>query len=298
MGTNWSVDAYLPDGLTEFAARVAVEAELARVIDQMSTWEPDSFISRYAAAPVGSWLDAPDDFLRVLNEAIRVAEISCGAFDPACGALVDLWGFGPATVEDAPGAAARARADWRAIRIDGARVLQPGGVQLDFSGIAKGYAVDLVAEALRRRGVASALVEIGGELKGWGIKADGSPWWVELETPPDLAGAPEGMILALHEIAVASSGDYRRRRALGGLEVSHTMNPATGAPLDHDAPAVVSVLHASCMTADALATALMVLGMEEGARFAAEQEIAARLVSRRAGAALEHITPALMAMLD
>lgn len=301
MGTGWQVDAWLPESHSSEALRCAIEAALERVNCQMSTWRPDSFISRYAAAEPGSWLDAPDDFLIVLAEALRIAELSGGAFDPACGALVDLWGFGPTPAAVAPDeatlAAVRRRRGWRDIRIDGARVFQPGGVQLDLSGIAKGYAVDLAAAVLRQCGAPAALIEIGGELTGWGVKDDGAPWWVHLETPPGLAVAPPRALLALHESAVASSGDYRRRRTFAGREVSHTLDPGTGAPLGSFAPAVVTVVHDSCMTADALATALCVLGMEAGADFAARHGVAARLVARAGDAANERITPALAAML-
>lgn len=294
MGTSWSVEAYLPASLSPEGAERAIDAELARVIAEMSTWETDSFISRFNRAGANVWLDAPPDFVRVLTEGLRVAALSDGAFDPACGAAVEAWGFGPSGIVSAPPRVEGA--SWRDIRIEGARVLQPG-VQLDFSGIAKGYAVDLVAAALRACGVPSGLVEIGGELKGWGVKEDGAPWWVALETPPDLVAQPEPVMLALHETAVASSGDYRRRRAFREREVSHTIDPATGAPAHEGAPAIVSVAHASCMTADALATALMVLGAVAGVRFADEHGIAARFVTRRDGAADERMTVALQTML-
>lgn len=296
MGTSWSVEAYLPASVTAARAAEAVEAELAAVIAAMSTWEADSFISRFNRAPAGCWMEAPAAFIRVLTEGLRVAALSEGAFDPACGAAVEDWGFGPAgPVVDEPAPAPRG-ASWRDIRIEGARVFQPG-VRLDFSGIAKGHAVDLAASALERLGAVSALVEIGGELKGWGVKADGAPWWVALETPPDAAAPAEPLMLALHGVAVATSGDWRRTRMVAGRPVSHTIDPATGAPLYGDAPAAVSVVHESCMTADALATALIVMGTQRGLAFAAHHGIAARIVTREAGRAAERLSPTLAAML-
>ena len=299
MGTTWSVRAY---GTDTAAAQHAIKTCLAQVIADMSTWEPDAFISRFNTAPANTWHQAPADFLAVLTEALRIAALSDGAFDPACGALIDLWGFGPGGVASslpAPRAIAKARSegDWRRLARDGTRVLQPGGLRLDFSGIAKGFAVDKVAQALTRLGLGAYLVEIGGELKGQGMKPDGTPWFVEFETPP-AAAAPEELVIALHAMAIASSGDYRRVRVQDGRRIAHTIDPRTGLPLGDDAPAAVSVVHPSCMTADGFATALGVLGLAEGMAFAARHDIAARFLMRDRDGLAEHLSPALAAMLD
>ncbi|MFT3808982.1 MAG: FAD:protein FMN transferase [Micropepsaceae bacterium] len=298
MGTTWSVQAFLPAALSFDAADTIIDGALAAVIGEMSQWEPDSFLSRFNAARAGAWLEAPQHFRRVLLEALRIADLSGGAFDPALGGFTELWGFGASQPSpDAPSAlalaGARGSATWREIAIEGARVYQPG-LTLDFSGIAKGYAADLVAAALQAHGVPSALVEIGGELKGWGVKEDGAPWWVELESSPDMAAEP--LTIALHQAAIATSGDYRRARFLGGRRVSHTLDPRSGLPLD-EAPAAASVVHASCMTADALATALMVMGAARGVSFAATHGIAARVVTRDPRQAAERLSPALASML-
>ena len=300
MGTGWSVQAYLPDRLSSAAAAVIIENTLASIISQMSQWEPDSFISRFNVARAGEWLTAPEHFRIVLAEALRIASLTAGAFDPALGAFTDLWGFGPVP---APAAApsplalrtARRGANWRALAIDGDRVRQPG-VTLDFSGIAKGYAVDMVTGALRDLGAPAGLVEIGGELSGWGVKDDGAPWWVELEAVPGGGGASR-LTLALNEMAVATTGDFRRARYLGGRRISHTLDPATGAPLGPDAPALVSVVHKSCMSADAFATALSVMGVEQGLAFAAGHDIAARFMVRRDGHVEEMFSSGMSSML-
>lgn len=301
MGTSWTVETYLPAHLTLAAARHAISACLEVVIDEMSQWVPQAFISRFNAAPVGAWMAAPGHFLRVLSEALRIARATDGAFNPALGRLVDLWGFGPGEPSPlAPSpdvlAALAADAKWRDVVLDGDRVYQ-SGVTFDFSGIAKGYAVDLVADTLRANGAPSGLVEIGGELRGWGVKEDGAPWWVELEALPG-EGGPSGLTLALHERAIATSGDFRRTRHLCGRRISHTLNPATGAPLGTDAPALVSVVHTSCMTADAFATAFGVMGVERSLAFASSHGIAARFVVRRGGHAEERLSPAMAIMLD
>nr|WP_318781324.1 FAD:protein FMN transferase [Sphingomonas aliaeris] len=165
-------------------------------------------------------------------------------------------------------------------------VAAAGGLSLDLSGIAKGYAVDAVADLLAASGIAHALVEIGGELVGRGVRPDGQPWWVDLEVPPGLTLAP--FRVALHGLAVATSGDYRRGE--------HTIDPRTGYPVV-DPVASVSVIHRSALAADAWATALTVLGVHEGIAMAEREGLAARLVTVRGGVAVEHITPALAEML-
>ena len=168
----------------------------------------------------------------------------------------------------------------------GAYLYQRGGLALDLSGIAKGYAVDAIAELLRAHGIAHCLVEIGGELVGRGIRPDGEPWWVDLESPPGLDLPP--LRIALHGIAVATSGDYRRG--------AHTLDPRTGRPITNGMISA-SVIHETALEADAWATALTVLGADEALALATERGIAARLVTVIDGVAREHLTPALDAML-
>lgn len=304
MGTTWSVQALAPRDVTRETIAAAVDTQLARVIAEMSTWEHDSLISRYNRAEAGSWHTLPASFHTVLDAALTMAVDSDGAFDPTVGPLVNLWGFGPTTgvaaspMVPAPDALAQARArcGWRRIGLDRATrsVLQPGGAYLDFSGIAKGHAVDLVAQALRAAGCASWLVEIGGELSGMGVKADGQPWWVALERPPMDGGT--GLLAALHGIAIATSGDYRRYFEQDGRRYAHTIDPRSGSPVRHDL-ASVTVLHPSCMVADALATALTVLGEEEGMAFARRRNVAALFIAGAASGFRERMTPAMAAML-
>jgi thiamine biosynthesis lipoprotein len=178
-------------------------------------------------------------------------------------------------------------------------VLQPGGVQFDLSSVAKGFAVDRVSHALRDLGAADHLVEIGGELRGSGTKPDGSPWWVALDQPAaGDAGDPAcETIVALHGLSVATSGDAQRYFERDGRRWSHTIDPRTGRPVS-DRLAAVTVLHPSCMRADALATALTVLGPDGGLDYATACGLAARFVIRRARGIEERITPAFAAMLE
>ena len=162
---------------------------LSLVTSQMSQWEPNSDISRFNRAPAGTWHSMPEEFFRVLQAALDLARDSNGAYDPTLGALTDLWGFGPnGRRHDVPEPVAieqaKSRSGWQRIALDAGRraALQAGGVQLDLSSIAKGFAVDLVSETLSRRGLADHLVEIGGELRGSGTKPGLSPWWVAMDS--------------------------------------------------------------------------------------------------------------------
>lgn len=300
MGTTWSV-RYA--GSTEPSLlRPGIEAVLEVVVGQMSGWLPSSNLCRFNTAIAGSRRVPPPEFAAVLACALEIAEASDGAFDPTMAPLVDLWGFGPSPAakpmpEAYEVAQAMARTGWRKLPFEQGRLLQPGGMGLDFSGIAKGYAVDLVAEHLAARGLASFLVEIGGELRGQGMKPDGSPWWVALEAVPDGPVGEENFVVALHGLSVATSGDYRRFFEQDGRRFGHTLDPRTGWPVANNM-ASVTVLHPSCMRADAWATALFVLGAREGLHFAACHGIGALFVTREEGRLVEHMSPAFAAMLD
>ncbi len=292
MGTTWSVRLVAGLQLHREPVSRAIQAALDEVVAQMSTWERGSDLCRFNRAEPGTWHALPEAFREVLACALDVASRSGGAFDPTAGELVDAWGFGPlarTSLPDAPTLAqARARGGWQRLETADGRVLQAGGVALDLSAIAKGFGVDLVARRLDALGVESHLVEIGGELRGTGVKPDGQPWWVRLEEPED---APAGeTLLALHGLAIATSGDYRRWFEHDGARYSHTIDPRDGRPIRHGL-ASVSVIHAECMLADAWSTALNVLGPDAGLALAQQRGLAARFVVRR-GAGFEERTSA------
>ena len=290
MGTSWSariVDA--PPGCATVIGDV-----LAHVISQMSNWEADSDISRFNALPIGAWTSLPADMMTVLEAGLDIACRSSGAFDPAVGRLIERWGFGPSGLTG-PDIVPVNPAPWTRIEISGDKARRLADVALDFSGIAKGFAVDAVAQALRDHGARHFLIEIGGELRGAGLRPDLQPWWVDVETPPGLA-VPT-LRIALCGLSVATSGDYRRFRTEEGAHLSHSIDPAIGRPITNDV-ASVTVLHESAMLADAWATAITILGPKRGMTLATRENLAARLILRGAQGAQEYITPALAAMLD
>ncbi len=301
MGTTWSVRLVGSQRDLHALHRWA-QAELDTVVAQMSTWEPDSDLSRFNRAPAG-WHALPDALLTVLAGAIDVARSSDGAFDPTIGPLVDLWGFGPAGAVAAPPSqaaldAVRTRSGWQLLRLDAATgmALQPGGVHVDLSAIAKGFAADQVTARLRASGVEAALVEVGGELVGYGTRPDGTPWRVLVETDPERDDG-EPLVIRLQDHAVATSGDRWHRYRHAGEDFSHTIDPRTGAPLNQ-APLAVTVVMHDAMHADAWATALSVLGRERGMALARALGIAARFVAPAAQGVDVAMSPAFERHLD
>lgn len=292
MGTGWRVRYAAAPDFDPAPLRAAILARLDQIVSEMSQWEPTSHLSRFNGLAAGSWATLPPDFATVIAAALAVADASDGAFDPTHGRAAALLGYSAEPVTrpptDAELAAARAGAGWTRLTFDPAarRLRQPGGLWLDLSGIAKGFAVDAIAAVVAADGLGDALVEIGGELVGRGLRPELQPWWVELEQPPGADLAP--LRVALHGLAVATSGDYRRG--------AHTLDPANGRPLAEHV-ASVSVIHDSAMLADAWATALTVLGPAAGMALATRERLAARIVTRKSGGFAERLSPALSAML-
>ena len=310
MGTSWSVRAAVDGGMDDQGWRetcASLQRQLDIVVAQMSHWESASDLSLYNDAAPGTWRHLPSAFFKVLHYALGVADASGGAYDPCAGALVNCWGFGARRRYDQAGfyaprdsaiAAILARRDRSRIELDinARKAMQPGGVQLDLSSVAKGYAVDQLAQTLNLHGIGHFVVEVGGELRGAGVKPDGQPWWVALEAVPGSQGAQE-TVVALHGLSVATSGDYRRFYDHGGVRASHTLDPRTGRPIANDV-ASVTVLHPDCMCADALSTAMSVLGPDEGLAFAETKGLAARFLLRRPGGLREVSSTAFNDMLQ
>ncbi|WP_238474454.1 FAD:protein FMN transferase [Pseudomonas cavernae] len=282
--------------------RAEVEAILAEVDAQMSTYRSDSLISRFNALPAGSCQAMPAPVLELVRVGETLARDSDGAFDLTIEPLLDLWGFGPQSrSERVPSAEeiaqVRANVGHQHLRIDGQQLCKDAAVQVDFNSIAAGYTVDRVARRLDELGLRSYLLDITGELKVRGRKPDGSPWRIAIEAPRDDRQVAQ-LTLALEGYGVSTSGDYRNYFEVGGQRYSHTIDPHTGAPVTHPL-AAVTVVARSALRADGLSTLLMVLGTERGLAFAEEKGIAALFVSRdgsgfrsRASSAFRRLLPA------
>nr|VFK40241.1 MAG: thiamine biosynthesis lipoprotein [Candidatus Kentron sp. SD] len=262
---------------------------LAEVEQAMSTYRADSELSRFNASTSTDWYPVSQDLYTVAREALVVSRLTDGAFDITVGPLVNLWGFGPpenpedtrTVPTEADLRAIRARVGYRKLAT---RATPPAlrkehpALYLDLSAIAKGFAVDKIAARLEGHGVVNYLVDIGGELRARGGNAQGEPWRVAIEKP--ISGEREiHRIIAVDNHAVATSGDYRNFFERDGKRYSHTIDPKTGKPVTHTLVSV-TVLHPRAMRADALATALSVLGPEAGYRFAERENIPVWLISQ------------------
>ncbi len=287
MGTRWSASVDADNAVDLAALRQDLASAVAQVDAQLSPWKPDSDLLRLNRAPVGDWVDLSAEILEVLDCALEVQRLSAGAFDPCVGALVDAWGFG--AVRDAPDAQAiRAARQFTPLAAQGCLDLdRPAGrarkrapLQLDLCGIAKGYAVDRMAKVLQQHGIRHALAALDGELRAVGGQANGTPWAVALERPETGRRAVHGVI-ELEELAVATSGDYRRYLDMGNARIAHTMDARSGAPVNN-AVASVTVLARTCMQADAWATALLVAGPDEGLAMAQGMKMDVLFLLRRA----------------
>ncbi|MDZ4124430.1 MAG: FAD:protein FMN transferase [Hydrogenophaga sp.] len=292
MGTRWSATVDADNTMDLEALRQALATAAEQVDEQMSPWKPDSDLMRLNRAPVDTWVDLSADIVEVLECALEIQRLSAGAFDPCVGELVDAWGFG--AVRDTPDAdairAARqpgAHAGPGSIELErpAGRARKRRSLQLDLCGIAKGYAVDRMVTVLQQHGVRHALAALDGELRAVGRQASGAPWAVALERPEVGLRAVQGVI-ELEDLAVATSGDYRRCLQVGDARLAHTMDARRRAPVNNTV-ASVTVLARTCMHADAWATALLVAGPDEGLAMAQRMRLDVLFLVRRAEGLVE-----------
>lgn len=284
----------------------AIEEALEDVNGKMSNYLSDSEISRFNRAEAGVAVRVSIETFDVVREAVRVSEATGGAFDVTVAPLVRLWGFGagasPRTEPPSEEAIskARARVGYQNIVLDDDMVTltkKIDGLECDLSGIAKGYAVDRVSQALEARGHRDYMVEVGGEVRTLGKNSSGEAWRIGIEKP--VPGVREiERVIPLSGLAVATSGDYRNFYQLGAKRYSHLINPRTGRPVD-DHFASVSVIDETCMRADALASALLVLGPDEGFDLAVEKDLTVLFLQRTSsGGILEKGTPSFKDLFD
>ncbi len=299
MGTAYTVKlAGLPGRLVEQALRADIERILHRIDARMSIYREDSELARFNAARTTGWFSVSAETERVITEAVRIAVLSDGAFDVTVGPLVNLWGFGRdgravAPPSDAAIRAALTRVGYRQLqtRPDPPAVRKRrADVVVDLGGIAKGYAVDALAEHFEKAGATNYLVDIGGDLKGGGHNAVRQSWTVGIEEPSNGRQALRRLV-QLRNVAIATSGNYRNYFEHAGRRYSHIIDPRNGRPITHGLVSA-SVIAPSAMYADAMATAIMVLGPEAGYALAQREGIAAYLVMRQGEGFSELATPA------
>jgi thiamine biosynthesis lipoprotein len=287
MGTTYTVKVRdMPENVIFTSLREGIDQILERINSRMSTYRENSELSLFNRSTSTDWSKVSPETVRVINEALRVSYLTNGAFDVTVAPLVNMWGFGPEpkTIEVPSQGIIKERLPSIGYQHLHTQTSPPAirkdhpNLQIDLSAIAKGYAVDQVAEYLESLNISHFLVEIGGELRGKGHNSTGFPWKVAIEKPAS-GERTIHRVLYLQSHAMATSGDYRNFFEKNGKRFSHTINPQTGQPITHQL-ASVTVVRASCMEADALATGLMVLGPEEGYKLAVQEKFPVLFVSR------------------
>ncbi|MFT6053050.1 MAG: thiamine biosynthesis lipoprotein [Halioglobus sp.] len=284
MGTTWHL-SFLGDPADIDNIQQGIERQLQRVNESMSTYQGDSEISRFNASPTHEAFSLSSDFITVLDAALTIGLASHGAYDVTVGPVVNLWGFGSELgANQVPDKTELQRLvdhigqDKLQLDRATASLLKTDQLALDFSSIAKGYAVDLIADWLFAQGISNFLVEVGGEVRVAGENARGTLWRIAVERPDAMMGAVAAA-LTLTDNGIATSGDYRNYFERDGKRYSHTIDPRTGFPVAHDLVSV-TVVHPQAMMADGWATALMVLGAQEGMKVALAQNLAVYFIRR------------------
>ncbi len=269
MGTFAAVTVSPHDETALKAASGTVEETMAGLEAKLSIFRPESEISAVNRQSGKAPVEVSPATLNLLQLARHYSELSGGAFDPTVGPLMEIWGFRPRQekLQKPPDgeaiAGALRRSGWRRLVLsDGAAFLNIEGGVLDLGGIAKGYAVDVSCHRLMGMGVANALVDLGGNMRCLGSKENGEPWTIAIRNPfkPDES---LGVITISGGEAVSTSGNYERFVTIGGRRYAHILDPRTGSPVQ--GMASVTVVSHSAAEADALSTALFVLGREAGA---------------------------------
>jgi FAD:protein FMN transferase len=290
MGTGYSVQIVTNKELGEIAKKeldVAVGNRLLQIDNLMSTYKPDSELMKFNALKLGGSVDLSSDTQAVLELSIDVFKRSRGFFDPSIGPLVSRWGFGPDKSSDIPNqeevATLLSEAGMKHFQLNSktGEITKLSKGFIDFSAIAKGYAVDQVSKLLAELDYSNYLVEVGGEVYARGVNKHQKTWRLGIEQP-DFVGRKAYTVVNLANKAMATSGDYRNFFEVGGTRYSHTIDPKTGFPVASSI-ASVTVVHELCALADAWATALNAMGFEAALSFAEENKISAYFIVRKDG---------------
>lgn len=290
MGTTYMVKVAGAEAVDDQTLRFSIDAELRRVNDQMSTYLQSSEISQFNQSKSTDWFDVSPEFAQVVDAAVQIAQQTNGALDITVGPLVNAWSFGTTKrSEQVPDASVIKELlqsvgyQKLSVRLDPPQIKKSHpDLEIDLSSIAKGHGVDRVVAKLAELGANDVFVEIGGEVRTAGSKAEGA-WRVGIQLPD----AARDTVMIAHAMeptepagnSMATSGDYRNVFVVDGKRYSHTIDPRTGAPVEHDL-ASVTVIAKTCMLADGWATALNVLGAGPGLEIAEQNDIHTLLVSR------------------
>lgn len=298
MGTTYTIKIPVVDTeIDRVMIATGVNHRLEKINSQMSTYKKTSTLSIFNQSKTQDWQEISTELYTVIEEALRINTLSHGAFDITAGPVINLWGFGPkirlnivpeqSTIQ---AALTEVGSQYIHIRKPPAAIKKDKpNLYIDLSAIAKGYAVDVIATYFDSLNINHYMVEIGGEIKAKGFNPNNEIWHIGIEKPLSTEHSVQ-TIISLNNTSMATSGDYRNYFVADGIRYSHTINPSTGKPITHKL-ASVTVLHPSSMTADAMATALLVLGPESGLELATKENLAAIFILRDQNKFIELMTP-------
>jgi len=302
MGTTYNIKYWSEIEVNSKKLQERVDAELVHINKLMSTYDPSSELSTLNQSKTTEPYPLSAETLLVIEEALRIGELSNQYLDITVGPLVNLWGFGPQarpevipTDSDIESARARVGIDKLSVSGNSLSRAHPD-MYVDLSTVAKGYGVDQVAEIVESFGIDNYLVEIGGEMRVAGVKQNGQGWRIAIEKPVTMERAIQE-IITVGNNAVATSGDYRNYYEEDGVRYSHLIDPKTGKPIQHNLVSV-TVVHPSCLTADGYSTAIAVMGKDAGLAMALENDLAVLLITRENGEFKEYTTPGFESFLN
>jgi FAD:protein FMN transferase len=304
MGTTYMVKTVsIQEKDTNAELKAGIDELLKDINMKMSTYIKESEISRFNNDKGTQWFTVSTDTAHVFAEADRISKLSNGAFDITLGPLINLWGFGAKKKgQEIP---PDQEIEQILLQIGYKKLsvrLSPPALKKEtptlycsLSAIAKGFGVDKVAEFLEQLGHNNYMVEIGGEVRTLGSKPNNQPWRVAIATPDGSSRFQK--VMALNNMAMATSGDYHNYFEKDGVRYSHTIDPTTGKPITHTL-ASITVLHKSCMTADAVATAIDVMGPEKGFELALKEDLAIFMIIRQNGTFIEKMSPRFQTIIN
>ena len=269
-GTTWQI-TYLSENNSNYKG--AIDSIFNRIDLSLSTYDPASIISRINKNDTGVVVD--DYFMEVFNKSIEVSDKTKGLFDVTVAPVVNAWGFGFTKKAEVDSAMIDSLLDfigYKMVRLEGKKLIKKKPqIMLDFNAIAPGYTVDVLTSYLESKGIINYIVELGGEVKAKGKKNNNENWTVGIDQPNEIPteGRPLQAIIKLKDRALATSGNYRKFYIENGKKYAHIIDPYTGYPAKHNLLSA-TVLAGDCMTADAYATAFMVMGLEKSKQFLSE----------------------------
>ncbi len=297
MGTSYNIKIVEPTStnLDQEKLHSDIKDLLQDINQQMSTYIEDSDLSLFNQAPADEWVEVSKNLVDLFRVSIDLSEKSSGAFDITVGPLVNLWGFGPEHNDsELPSEAEiqrrKALTGYKKLKLrDDPPSIKKSidGLYCDLSAIAKGWGVDQVAELIESKNLHNYLVEIGGEIRAKGSNLKGNPWRIGVSSPDPRT--PLQKIIDVRDVGIATSGDYRNYFEKDGVRYSHTIDPRVGRPISHNL-ASITVIHESCMMADAYATAIDVLGVEEGLALAEKENLPAFFIVKTSNGFKEEMT--------